>query len=637
MKKIFIEQIDVSNFGGVAKATYTFGKDTNVLAGRSGSGKSSAYNAYLWALGFNVPTWEPLLEGYRLLKVKTEARVTLNVDGVKYVICKTNEPKYKINKFTYEEEYVGTDFKYFIDEQELTAGAYKDKITELYGVDYFTLELLSNTSLFNNEDGKRWDKNERRKYLFKLFDLDNKIAELSSNPEFEPIKEYLLKNNDEMEINQILNTMKTNIENEMKSNQVIMEEKQNELAEYNAIDFSVLEGRKTELSSILDKLTSESKENSVNTLFEEKQKEISSVQLEINKLMSEKSAVEQDFKRRQFDCESKLKSTQQDIQFCNNKIKRLENEIQDAEIELEDIGNEKFDENSTICPTCKQTLPDDKIQELRNNFESNKETRIEKCRNSLENARSERENVLDRINTLQEQESALNAQLEAIRGEEQKDYDCDIQKLVEQKDKLVAELSTVETSDNTKEVAEKISALKVEYENVVRELAKKDNIEKINARIEELKTRARELGVQDAERISKKQALKKYKDAKVELINESINNNFDTVRYLFRHYLGAGAAKEYEDICTCTLNNVAYEGLSSGQKVKADMFTNNSLRKILNVDIPQFIDDCVLSDFEFSDKAWQVVYLVTDNSTAPNLTLVRDVYSVDDCDVKKKD
>ena len=101
MKKIFIEQIEVSNFGGVAKATYTFGKDTNVLAGRSGSGKSSAYNAYLWALGFNVPTWEPLLEGYRLLKVKTEARVTLNVDGVKYVICKTNEPKYKINKFHY--------------------------------------------------------------------------------------------------------------------------------------------------------------------------------------------------------------------------------------------------------------------------------------------------------------------------------------------------------------------------------------------------------------------------------------------------------------------------------------------------------------------------------------------------------
>lgn len=634
---IFIEDIEVSNFAGVAKATYNFADKQNVISGASGSGKSSAYNAYLWALGFTVPTWEPNIDGYRLLKVKTEVKVHLNINGIRYTIGKTNEPKYKINKFTGEEEYTGTDFKYWLDEQEMTAGDYKNKIAELYGVDYFTLELLSNISLFNNEDGKRWDKNERRKYLFKLFDLENKITELSNLPEFECIKDYILKGKDELEINQILNTMKTSIENEMKSNQVIMEEKQKELTEYSNIDFTALENKKNELTAQIEELNKSSSEMAKNTIYADKQNEISKLNLEINKIKSQDENLMRDYNRQIFDCESKLKNTQQDIDFCNQRMSKIKNDIQDYEIDIEDIGGEVFDESTAICPTCKQVLPEDKVAELKLNFESKKTERLNNAQNLLIEARKNVENISDRINALQEQKSALEGQLEQIKETQPKT--TDVSEMETKISALNDELKAIDTTSATKEINEKISALKLEYENTIKELAKKDSLEKITARIEELKSRARELGVQDSERIAKKQALQLFTQKKVDMINYQVNNNFVGVRYNFFKFLSASAAKEYESICSAVLTEtgVEYEAMSSGQKVKADLFTNNSLRNILNVQIPQFVDDCVLSDFAYSPNNWQTIYLVTDNSTKVNLVLVKDVYSLKDCDVRNKD
>lgn len=633
MNKITIEKISLQNFGGVARGEYNFIYGANTIESASGTGKSSAYLAYLWALGFNVPTWEPMLDGYRLHKAKTEVVINLNVGGIKYTLSKTNEPKYKVNKFTGEEEYSGTGYEYYLDGQKLNAGDYQNKVAELFGVDYFTLELVSVIDLFNTEDGNRWNKNERRKYLFKLFDLENKIKELGQEKEFECLKEYIEKGKDELEINQILNTMKTNIEKELNSNQVLLEDKQKELGEYNAIDFNVLENQKLKLNAEIERLTNEQQEAGKNTILVEKNEQLAKLKNDLFQVQNKNSAVELDYNRKVNTLTRDLESIEQDIKFCEEKITRLSNELEDLDIEKQTIEEETFDKAKAVCPTCKQDLPTEKVNELIANFESDKEKRLSNITNKHENSTIEQRNTQDRANTLSERKQAILGQLNELK--ENVPTKEDTSEIEKQITDLQTEIANIDQTDTTKVIRDKIAELKIDYENVIRESSKKDNIEKITNRINDIKARDRELAIQDSERIAKKNALQKYTARKVEMVTEQVNTHFEKIKYNFFRWLSQSASKSYESIAEATLDGVEYESMSSGQKVKANLYTNNSLRKILGLNIPQFVDDVVLSDLQNDEKDWQTIYLLTNNNKKLNLTLVKDIYTLDDCDVRK--
>lgn len=633
MNKITIEKISLQNFGGVARGEYNFIYGANTIESASGTGKSSAYLAYLWALGFNVSTWEPMLDGYRLHKAKTEVVINLNIGGIKYTLSKTNEPKYKVNKFTGEEEYSGTGYEYYLDGQKLNAGDYQNKVAEIFGVDYFTLELVSVIDLFNTEDGNRWNKNERRKYLFKLFDLENKIKELGQEKEFECLKEYIEKGKDELEINQILNTMKTNIEKELNSNQVLLEDKQKELGEYNAIDFNVLENQKLKLNAEIERLTNEQQEAGKNTILVEKNEQLAKLKNDLFQVQNKNSAVELDYNRKVNTLTRDLESIEQDIKFCEEKITRLSNELEDLDIEKQTIEEETFDKAKAVCPTCKQDLPTEKVNELIANFESDKEKRLSNITNKHENSTIEQRNTQDRANTLSERKQAILGQLNELKENvPTKEDTSEIEKQIAD---LQTEIANIDQTDTTKVIRDKIAELKIDYENVIRESSKKDNIEKITNRINDIKARDRELAIQDSERIAKKNALQKYTARKVEMVTEQVNTHFEKIKYNFFRWLSQSASKSYESIAEATLDGVEYESMSSGQKVKANLYTNNSLRKILGLNIPQFVDDVVLSDLQNDEKDWQTIYLLTNNNKKLNLTLVKDIYTLEDCDVRR--
>jgi hypothetical protein len=121
------------------------------------------------------------------------------------------------------------------------------------------------------------------------------------------------------------------------------------------------------------------------------------------------------------------------------------------------------------------------------------------------------------------------------------------------------------------------------------------------------------------------------------MVNQSVNENFVGVKFNFFHFLSATAAKDFELICECTLKGTEYSALSSGEKVYADWLTNNSLRKILNINVPQFIDDVVLSTLDKTNYDWQRIDLITtQNKLIDNVILIKDCYSLKDCDIKNK-
>lgn len=178
--------------------------------------------------------------------------------------------------------------------------------------------------------------------------------------------------------------------------------------------------------------------------------------------------------------------------------------------------------------------------------------------------------------------------------------------------------------------------------------------------------------MQESKVALQKQALNRYNDLKNALIDECMAQNFIRVKYNFKQWLKTQSGKDYDEnyrpICTCTLDDVEYGSLSSGQQVLADVLTSLSLRKLLNIDIPMFIDDVVLAsliikktngnEFEFienykDDGEWQKIYLVTDNDETNHLNIynvgktynkdtysilnirkIKDIYTIKDCDVR---
>lgn len=641
MNKISILKIKIQNFGGVAQGEYNFNEGKNVLEYSSGTGKTTAYLAYLWALGFTIPTWEPLIDGYRVSKLKTEVEVELNVNGMIYKIGKINHPKYKINKFTGEEEYTGSDFRYLFDGAEQDKKeTYQNKIAELFNVDYFTLELLCNLSLFNGNDEKRWNKNERRKFLFKLFDLDNELSKLINDKDFEEIKDELLKCKDELEIKDILNTMKLNIDNEMKQIQTLIEDRQNELAEYSDIDFDEIENQEKLLDKKLEQLYLQEKESAKNSLYKDKQEELNKLYNEYNKLKNCYDNELRNYELSYYNYEKQIKSIELDISFCKQNITTINSELEDLENDKEIISEEKFNEKLMICPTCNQTLPSEKIESLKLDFENKKTIRLQDIDLKTEKQSKELQNKKNRLKILESQKQSLQEQFEDYK--KTKPVVVDYTEKITKIENLKKELLNIDNVDINQELKLQIQETKNQHKNILNELSKKQIKNNIIEKINKLKERARELGEQDSERIAKKLALQKYTQRKVNLINTKVNERFEGVRYNFFKWNNSTAEKEYIDICTAVLSeiNTEYESLSSGQKIKVNLFTNTSLRNILGVNIPQFVDDVVLSDLDSVNKNWQTIYLLTDTTKTKkpkNVLLIRDCYTLKDCDIKNKE
>lgn len=642
MNKIIIEKISLQNFGGVARGEYNFTDGQNIIEGSYGSGKSTAYYAYLWALGFSIQNWEPMINGcYRIHALNTEVVVRLNVNGLIYELKRTNESKYQPSKETGEEEYKGTNFGYFIDNQPLKTGEYKEKIAEIFGMSYQDIELLSTIDLFNTKNSGNWDKVARRKYLFKLFDIDNKFKAIESDSKFDPIREYLQKGQDEIEIKKSLNALNTNIQKELDDCKTIIAERQTELAEYTSIDFNALENQKEKLNAEIERLTNEQQEASKNTILVEKNEQLAKLKNDLFQVQNKNSSVELDYNRKLNTLTRDLENIEQDIKFCEEKITRLSNELEDLDIEKQTIEEETFDKAKAVCPTCKQDLPTEKVNELIANFESDKEKRLSNIANKHENDAIEQRNTQDRANTLAERKQAILGQLNELKENVPvKEYTGEIEKQIAD---LQTEISNIDQTDTTKVIRDKIAELKTEYENVIRELSKKDNIEKITNRINDIKARERELAIQDQERILKLKAMTEYTNAKIKFVNEDINSKFENIRYNFYEYLTSGTVLGYRETCDCVLIKntdgetveAEYDALSTGQRVLANKLTVISLQKILGVSIPMFIDDAVLGDVIREEPTMQQIYLVTNQNVKPNLVLINKCYTLDDCDVRK--
>lgn len=622
MNNIKLKRVNIKNFKGVATLNADFEDKLTQIKGPSGSSKTTILDAIKWCMGYPVSNWEPTksINRVKISGIVTSVEVSFEINGSLFVIQKNAEQKIKTSNETGATLDAGYEYTYSFDGLDCKASTFKEKIVELFGIDYKKLLYILDTNIFLDDNQTNWT--ERRKWLYELLDIDNKTSSISDKSEYNLIAEDLKKGKTEIDIQKMLNAEKKGIADDLVRNKTLIDSKVSEMGEYANIDFDHIEKHKTELSIEIETLQSETKQGQTNSLLEEKQSELNAIRTKLNNVKSKISNQEFEHNKNKNELGVKIRDKKSDLEFCNEKIIKLTDDIEDLKIELENLRSQEFGSQDLICPTCKQGLPKADIIKMVADFEDKKSKDISSNELEAQNKAVEKQNAQDRANTLTEQLNVLEGELSALNEVviDKSEIDTLEKELFDKQ----TEINNLPKTDIDNTIQEKITTLKTEYENCIRELVKKDQLAKIKEEIQRLKDNSKKLAEKDSERIAKQKQLDSYIEEKVSLVSTEINSHFEGVNWQLFTTNSDMAENKYNQACFAFIKGNS--GNSTGERLFVALKVNEGLQNLLGVNMFIFIDEKQSSTLDYiTDR--QIIELITTTEN-PNFTKVsiKDVF-----------
>lgn len=667
--QIKLKSLHLENFKGIKSLDVTFGDKTKIK-GQNAAGKTTVFDAFTWLLfnknsageeKFNVRPLDS--DGNRIDNVEIKVVAVLEADGKEVELSKVQKQKWVKKRGTDVTELQGNENLYEIDGYPKSEADYKAYISSLVNEDLF--KMLTNPQYFSS---MKWK--DQRDILMK-FVSDISDAELAQgNPEFADLIPELEKAPSTDDIQKKF----ANALSEWKKKQAEIPVRIDELSKSLVqIDTAEQELAKADLErriAELDEKIANAGSTAGDLMSEEMQLqfEMSAIMQTMNRELSDKSMA---LENQSSDCSFDLNDVRNHIvvnerQIANNKLA-----IESAEKKRSELGAEynaekakvfdetpylfheeewRFDENSTICKSCGQALPADKIEQIKADFEARKAKAKADAKKKLEDAEGnfvvqhnsnleeikakgfEQKHLIEdltaknealqaEIETLKKQEqealakqNELSKQLEDLPAEADYSQNSEYVKLKARHDEVTAQIESMKSSTDAADTfkTEK-ETLVVELDAVKAEIAKASKNVEIEDRIGELEAEQKEVGQKVADQEKMLYLLESFIRAKMMKISDSINQHFKTVNFkLFDMQLNGGM----KECCECTVNGVPYSTLNSGHRIIAGLDIIQSLSKLYGVTAPIFIDNAEsLNEFNVPDMAAQMILLsVSDDS-----------------------
>lgn len=267
---------------------------------------------------------------------------------------------------------------------------------------------------------------------------------------------------------------------------------------------------------------------------------------------------------------NELLKIQRSIGKIENEIERGKMRIEQADKQLADLREEwrKISlSKAGTCPTCGQTMPIEK-------FNVKKEKKIAEISAQGKKIKSERDQIASEISAKTEELEHLKWQAEEIQSQIEAAESAagmdELNAAIAERDKMISESTNAQN-------------------RLARFLQSKDDAEKNQKRVEDLKKRESELNQQIADREGQINLAEKFIRTKVKLIEDTINAKFDFVKFKMFEMCINGSIKE---ICEPMIDGVPYnDGLNRGAKLKAALDILKTLQKFYSIELPIFIDD----------------------------------------------
>lgn len=663
--RIKLKSIKIWNFKGIKAKAIDF-TDKTEIKGQNATGKTTVFDAFTWLLfnknsageeKFNI---RPLdVDGNRIDNVEIKVVAVLEVDGREVELSKVQKQKWVKKRGTDTSELQGNENLYEIDGYPKSEKDYKAYISELVEEDLF--KMLTNPQYFVN---MKWK--DQRDILMKFVSDVSDVEIAKGMPEFAELLPELEKAPSTDDIQKKFSKALSEWKKKQAEIPVRIDELSKSLVD---IDVAEQELAKVDLERRIAEI--EKKITDADSAVGDLMSEGMQLQFDMSGIMQTMNG-ELTTKRREIDndivdLETTISRRASDITSRRNHIDKNNSEITSLEAKKPEINakykenQEKvfdetpylfdeskwvFDENSTICSMCGQTMPTDRIEQLKADFESRKAKAKADCETALREVKaswlaekervkkdilSEAEAIKNRmidltnknvelqkqIADLQEQakqatdrKAELEKQLSELPSEADYTQNAEYVKLKARHDEVVAEIAKANSTGYDELIAgfnEEKADLQEQLDTVKAEIAKASNNVEIEERIGELEAEQREVGQKVADQEKMLYLLEQFIKAKMMKISESINSKFETVSWkLFELQLNGGM----KECCECTVNGVPFSTLNSGHRIVAGLDIINSLSELYGVSVSIFIDNAEsVNEFNLPDMDTQLILL----------------------------
>lgn len=660
MKRITLLSMDIQNFKGCTGKTIDF-TDKTKICGANATGKTTIFDAFTFLL-FNRDSLgsadfdiRPLdADGKMIDNIEICVKARISVDDEEFELKKVQKQKWVKKRGTDTREFQGNVNEFEINGYPKSQKEFKEFISEIVDEDVFN--LITNPTAFN---ALAWKK--QREILMKFVESfsDVQIAESFGDKYAKLIPELKMASTDD-----ILKKY-TKAKNVLNKEMVEIPARIDEVSKQLVIaDVGALEVEKTAKEVALQKVEEEISGS------DGKREEINAKRGEVLNLKFKLSEIQNAENQKLLYSSRDIRNELSDKEITLNKIKReianKADEIQEAHRKYELQEREKnrllvewksekakaypaltplepLTDDSFICPTCGQVLPEEVKQKRIADYEARKtayESKYAKDKAEFEETRAKnlkqieadgkaaaesRDKFKALEDSLRKEVDVLNIKL----AESQKNYDivkkavdgipkvADVSENTEYKatnekiSVLEKEIEEMSKDTSSMELKAKRDILKDEISEITVKIAAADNT-KVKERIAELEAEQKEVGQKIADQEMMIDLTENFIRTKMNMISEKINGMFKIVSFkMFAEQINGGL----KETCECTVNGVPLSSLNNGHRIVAGLDIIHSLSNLYGVSCPIFVDNAEsINDFNVPEMDAQMIYLtVTDD------------------------
>lgn len=607
---------------------------TTEISGRNAIGKTRVFDSYLWLLfgkdsndtkDFSIKNTVDT----SLNRNDHEVIGVLEVDGAEVVLKRVFKEKWTTKRGSPVAEFTGNETIYFYNDVPCSQNEYNSKVSALLSESI--AKLITNPFAFN---ALKWE--QRREVLTKIAGdvMDSDIS--AGNSDFSSLL-AMLNGKTLKEFKSEVAAKKKKIKETKDLIPARIDESSRSRPEKQDFDFiekSLANKRvlieKIDLA-INDKVKAH-REASVAII--QKQNDLNRLKMELQNMEAEAKRESQKeintIDARIGVLEFAIKKDNGTIEKCNAEITLLKARIEKLSAEnisLREDWNKlnsevmpAMDDTATICPSCSQSLPIDKIDAIKADYEKNyNANKAKKLAAINEAGKSNKETSESYLSKIAEYESgitklndAVNASVHEIELLSAKRESLKLQPEIESEKitNLKQQIATFVTEQppvvDDAELKQRKQVLQTEVNDLIIKLTAKEQIEKVNTRIAELEKQERELGQEIADLERTEFTIDKFVKVKMDLIEEKVNQLFTNVSFkMFSKNINGGV----EACCDCFYKGVPFVDANNAGRINAGLEIINVLSGFYNCYAPVFVDNAE-SVNEIYPLASQLITLV---------------------------
>ena len=625
--KMILRAMDIENFKGICSLRIEFGESRTIIKGANGTGKSSIVDAFNWILfgkdahgnapGSDAFREKPLDDdGKEIHNLETSVELFCLLDGQRFDIKRAQAENWVKKRGNAEATFQGNVSTYWVNGVEVKAQDYK-RVAAIAGEDIF--RLVGTLSAFNSLPWK-----ERRVQLMKMAgtDVDGELLALD---EYRPIADELAERNIGIDdLRKVLTDQRKHCNDELKILLVRIDEARKNLPTQNAqelrdAEYIIKESRESlalveeQLAALRANAGATSNRAQRLALEQElislKRRLVDEKQSEKRKLTLQADAAGEDFRilsGMYADAKRVADATEKKLAEQNTFVAELRMKYREVKATSRIVED--------TCPTCGQPLPMEKMQQAAEKFEAEKRKELEDIQTKGKAAadamrklevefnleRKEAETLKGRLEAAESARAALS---EAVRGfVDAPDYGSE-PRIAGLESEIKALDADADTSVDEKErqYLERKRELQSIIDRKAAILAKRDAGADTEARIRSYQARQEEVAVQLAETEVLIVLLEKFVQARCGALEDSINAQFDGVKWkLFDQQINGAIVDCCMAMIPCETGLVAYESANTAARINADIAIVNALSRYYDISVPLFVDNaervCVLED-----------------------------------------